>query len=875
MSGDWRRKVRRWLPGAVFLLPLLAAVAVLLPGEHNQSGASFEPLGYTRAVRDVYAAESWLVVGTDGRVVRPAPDFFTRAPRAVQDFYRVSNLPRDIADNDPRLWRIEGRLLGFAAGAQTVPSPFERGGWRGRLESQGAPAAAVLSMDGAPRLFLVPGDMASHPEADLKGLSIYAPQSGVEVDADLPGATIASIEGRDGVPLALVIQVGSATMIQAKSGVVTVDSWPRQLARDEGARLFPSSRALVSDGLRTVSLTVGGQRRAFSAPEVLGGRWTDARYAELLEPVIGMLDARAAACGDDTATCLQLRTQPYRLALDVKVDQAVKAALAASPERGAYPAGITVLDALTGDIVASASYDPQRDQPLSSGRTLGRATDYSLTPLPIGSAAKPPVSAAILSSRPQLRTLEIRHTAISDTCIDQAALFVKSLLGVPLGDAAGCGGWISTQDPHAQWINFDTFLAVSSNEYAAALAVMALAPNLDVAPPGNAWRLGPDGVPHGLPPLQEGALIQGRYGDLLNFPDWRHRFNELYGAGRNVPTAPGQTDYSVWRGLGLDAGGAHTAYTDGLSASSPVRLAFNYDQSRRVTQDYIPIILGGQNYPWTTVKLAESYARLVTGREVRARFVDDGVKPGALAPAQYPEMLHAQMCRALNAVMTRGTASKASGVTPVSLAARWRAASLPVVLYGKTGTPRIEGLSLTERRQIAAEDQLLFQGYVFTQPDGSGVPVLAVRDGSGRGAPVVAHAGAKAADAIRLLSQDRAVLKLMQGASVETAVARMVRYNDGDLAERQAAYLLDRAGGPRRVALPTPTERENAHTLAFVAAVYPAGTDPDCVSGAPLAAYAIAVNVQNPRGSPHRLAAPVLATLKARLQTAYAAGGRS
>ncbi|WGM37676.1 hypothetical protein [Caulobacter sp. NIBR1757] len=857
---------RLWLFLIMAALPMAIVVVVALPSPSGANSSAFEPVGYTRVVRDVFAAESFLVRGEgDEQVVRLQNNFDRAAPKAVVDFYRQSSLRRDIALNDAKLWRFDGKLIGFAAGAQAVPSPFAADGWRGRLDARDTSRGAVLWEGAVARARLSPGSLIVETEAQPVRLEIFGrPEDAL---AALPAGAIIDLSNPQGTLLARIRQIGGNSIIEAKiDGVVYADAATEALSAGKGRQLFPASMVRIKDPAtrREAVFSVGSEMRAFSAPQPLGGRRTDPQYRSLVRPVETALDSVVAACAAAAERCDALRRQSFRMTLDLDLDRSVNALLQRDRAGSAFPAAVVIMNAKSGDVLSMASYDPSGAEPLWSGQPDPTPVNYAFMPLSIGSTAKPPVSAAILSKNPALRTLQIHGSARYLPCDGEPKNYVTALLGVALGTEENCDPWISTQVGAGDWLNFRDFLRISSNEYAASLSVLALSPNLDRR--GNAvgtplWRLGEGPARNDLPILQQGALHLGpsgpAYGRLLNFPDWRYSFDAMFGAGSTVPVGPGLADYSIWRNLALDEIDPQARWRESLAASSPARLAFAYDDSLDVTNEYVPIILGGQNSPWSTVKLAEAYARLVTGSAIRARLVT-GAADNLPMPG-YATSLRAQVCDGLSAVMAGGTG--ASGAGPAGVVREWRGQpGLPIALFGKTGTPRVDQVSPLARRQVEAETRLLNSGYIVMSGG-----LLGVKEHSGLQPAILPMTARQAADAAWRLSHDPVAKRLLAGASASSAANRILKFNTGEDAERHRNYEMTN-GIPTRVKLPDPTQHNDAHVLAFVVAIYPEGSDGSCTKSQPVAAYAVAINIQDPEGDAIRLGGRILRQLEGNIR---------
>ncbi|HEY0325285.1 MAG TPA: hypothetical protein VGC46_04820, partial [Allosphingosinicella sp.] len=288
-----------------------------------------------------------------------------------------------------------------------------------------------------------------------------------------------------------------------------------------------------------------------------------------------------------------------------------------------------LMDGLTGEIAAIPSFPvlPEHLHPSQRGspahrRMLERNSNF--VRMVAGSAAKPPMALAILNAFPQLGQLKISGSSPFQTLagID---------LGTPVPDQAG-GEW-----------DFRTFLARSSNKYAAMLMILGLSDADSLARgvcegpanetffigdsarncrPPMAFMEGAQQGPEGMRPLRAGRPAgQGWSNNLYslfclnpNAPDDRPTVPDL-GCLADDPTRR-----AIWRGFGFQRPRL-------LAAVSPDREGFGLNVVDDIYQDYVMTILGGNRGRWSTVSLAQAFARIVTGRAVTARLTPKGAFP--------------------------------------------------------------------------------------------------------------------------------------------------------------------------------------------------------------------------------------------------------
>jgi hypothetical protein len=258
--------------------------------------------------------------------------------------------------------------------------------------------------------------------------------------------------------------------------------------------------------------------------------------------------------------------------------------------------------------------------------------------------------------------------------------------------------------------DFPTFLEHSNNRYA--LALMMLAYRTPGAPPGptraqsgplEAWSLEGHGHTDTPPlPVFGEATAPGPFGWALQPPPgrgpvWTDRLARLFDldAGQSGGC---RYDVAVWRGLS----GASPSCASPLAGASPERERLGFDAIASFRNDYLMAVLGGSRSTWSAIKMAEVYSRIVTGRQVRARFTPAASLPVADLPMGNPQ-IRATVLDGLSRVVKSGTAAwlgrefAGMGYGP------------DVVLFGKTGTMKVAGEAPSEPgvillRQLARGD---------------------------------------------------------------------------------------------------------------------------------------------------------------------------
>jgi hypothetical protein len=327
-------------------------------------------------------------------------------------------------------------------------------------------------------------------------------------------------------------------------------------------------------------------------------------------------------------------------------------------------------------------------------------------------------------------------------------------------------------------------------------------------------------------------------------------------------------DTGVWRSL-LD----QRADLDpcGFTQSSPEREALGLEQARDFRRDMLTVMLGNGEGRWTAVKLAEAYARLVTGRQVRASFTY-APDPEAAFRAQPllsadPAIVHRADLDAARRRVTHAMTLVPQGTAAATelprvlkdLQARLAAVPAPgaggLVLgaFAKTGTPALAEASFT--KADLAINRLLASRQPVLAWDARHVAVLA------GGAPIpidderTPDARAARARAVHRLGQDPA---LGLGPRLAGEVVRRLVQDNAALDRHEHPFVVSRDGrvliqvSPALEQITTP-DRSSGKVLAVVVAAYPArpglaGPDGRAWDAAaePACAFSVVVNFEFP-----------------------------
>lgn len=703
--ADWARALAVAAPLAA-VVALVAGAPVALTALGRGAGQGLAS-GYDHLV-DAIAQRQWLAVRYDAngepRIgLRDGP--IGGDPR-LRAFVNASYLRGDL--QDPALWRLsdDGQWVeGIDPYAHQIDRPFSSGGaWGGPILFRGGPAPGLrlqpLGDPPPPPIALEPRGAAA-AACDIlmptRRVGAPGPRRALSIclkDGDAPPHAVGSVilVGDQAVvrvqtPSILEIRVGAHDVRPRADGEVTFTPLP------QGETLT------LRTGQSVLRLRLDGGAADIAHGEPSGARAYFPALRPLAQPIERVMAGQPPA--------------PLRLSLDGRLQQAAQDALSAGaatvrasrppdakPDAGdAFRAAVTVMDTTSGEVLAIASW-PLTEADLAPAQRRTRrgqsllAQNHNFERLPVGSMAKGPFSMAILDADPGLATLMMQGGATGR---------VRTVLGMDLGK----GGF----DNHGLGMtDFPTFLEHSNNRYA--LALMMLAYRVPTAgrqppraqpPPVEAWSLeGRSRTDTPSLPVFGEAAAPGPLGWVLQPPPgrgpaWTDRLARLFDldAGQGGGC---HYDVAVWRGLT----GAPPSCASPLAGASPERERLGFGAIASIRNDYLMAMLGGSRSTWSAIKMAEVYSRIITGRQVRARFTPAAGPPPADLPMRSPHV-RTIVLDGLSRVVKSGTAAwlgrefTGMGYGP------------DVALFGKTGTMKVAGEAPSEPgaallRQLARSD---------------------------------------------------------------------------------------------------------------------------------------------------------------------------
>jgi hypothetical protein len=687
------------------LLVLLGAAIALLPALRGAfAGSSERADGYAEIVAGAIQ-RNWLYVvpgegdigDVDGRVERARG---SDVPPEFDRFIQVSYLREDMTTLDPAIWRYDGSSLGIDPRAHLVGGAYEGvGGWRGSLLFADSQVEQQLLDDrNTTAAWLVsnprPGTAGRSRQINLMRAAPAPREAEAQPAASADVATevhfLAPVDGGS-VEIARIRRIGGHALLrvlrrdrdQVRVRVGGVDATPRGAY---GWRVLESGDTITFEGAGpTRRFQFVQSESAISRSRGDARRIREPSLASLAQPV----EAAVGSGSQSLRTSIDSRL--HGIAQQALVDQAMS--LYQPDAEGAqgitsFRAAAVLMDGLTGEVVALPSFPAatehlhpsQRGSP-THRKMLERNSNF--VRMVAGSTAKPPMAMAIVNRYPALTDLRIRGAS------PFRVLFGIDL-GTPVPDQEG-GDW-----------DFRSFLARSSNKYAASLMLLGLTDadslrsnecggqsNEPFAIGNRTYTCRP------VMPFLE-TVRQGRLGAVGGWssapPGWANDLYTLFCINPNrpedAPPVPSEAclphdslRQPIWRGALFERPRL-------LGAASPDREGFDLQIVDKLYEDYVMTILGGNRGRWTTLSLAQAYSRIVTGRGITARLTPAGDGGEDAQPEQASIGINAQsqqrMLDGLKAVVMEGTGrALLSAGLPMGDELR---------LFAKTGTPNVSFL---------------------------------------------------------------------------------------------------------------------------------------------------------------------------------------
>jgi hypothetical protein len=637
----------------------------------------------------------------------------------LRAFVDASYLRFDLARNDPGLWEDDNVLTRINRGAHALVSPFIDTNWRGNLlyGGDGASESDGPSM----RMFVRLARDNQNPDEGWQEI----PVGGTKHFGSGFRSTGRAIGGKNAIDLQQVTDM-------LPDGQLLFTYWRdnQTMSLRTGTATYCNSHdryPLLSNG-REVRITPGiclhlvrpedeGEAIEFLVlPQgrVISGDTGDARtrYWRLVRSArASMADWVQKSCAGGCAEA----TNDIPTTLDANLSVFVQEAL-----DGAYKeqslnraAAITVMDG-DGRILALASHEGA--ELFQSDKPIGHE-DVNFRDFAIGSIAKPLITSAILAHFPDVEDLEILQ--VPTTRKGKEAV-INSVLGTRLESPMQ-----APQEPGPLWLDAERFIALSSNQYAAGLAM------LTSCLPQDADPINPAVKDH--PGYRTRAAIHPCFATAaersIALP-WWNDFLDRYGNPGDVQISthsaesemdpPPPTRLPVlWEGENVPVG---------VARSMPSPVTFHWPKIRNLKSfrtDIVPLILGGQEYGWSNILLAQSFARLVTGKHVDATLVKRRPNPQSIDVGE--ASVNKRICAGLeNVPRGMGTAARANLLANLqNLPGDARSRSL--VLLAKTGTPKVDSVDTETLNRTNAIDRCIRDNELRLVTSASGSYQLAGR----------------------------------------------------------------------------------------------------------------------------------------------------
>jgi hypothetical protein len=380
--------------------------------------------------------------------------------------------------------------------------------------------------------------------------------------------------------------------------------------------------------------------------------------------------------------------------LQAILDPAIKAASKLDPYPEVY-GSIVMMDVATGDFIGAVGAPTlagtPRSLPAEAFVPDEQFREEFLRRRPIGSVAKAPIAYAIIANAPALADLTMQEYPAGKQ---------HSILGIPLRGPFN----EESNSARCDSVDFECFLRKSLNRYAATLITLAAIPRLDadnaldLIGHTNDTLLGKETFQIGNPlrtiDRQPRDLIWARTSsaEQLMALGWVRYAKENY-----------DIDIAMSAGTGYVSSGVHSymwrnALTSvdpmGMQMVSPERENLRLDQARYLRANYLSLILGGGESLWSSTKVAETFARTITGHRIRGSFVRQAQRPNWSALEgtndDRVERARSRYLSGLSQVFVSGTGAIDFGLHAASLVARAKKARLELSIYAKSGTPTLE-----------------------------------------------------------------------------------------------------------------------------------------------------------------------------------------
>lgn len=547
--------------------------------------------------RVVFATDK--LTGANSELIGDCADSAEACAEMLESLRRDTFLANDMLDADSGAWTRQGNLItGLREGAhKTPPLVAKRSGWSGRIDYLGGlrfPALQLVDTQSR-EVVLVFGERGACRYAGKSLNAENCEASGGATSAGTPEAArmiIAASAKASGTSAIQARRVGNQLLLtvpgQMRGLSVMIDG-----AAVSGGETAPGASSGASSGLARRTLAIGqylglsdgrGAGRSYQllvrpgAISQTGGAGGKRITARGFEQPSQWLENTNIAGNEESSILFGLHNS-----LQNSLTEAAMVEMTNNPrDKTSFRVAALLMDGLTGEVVAMPTFPTQRKHLYpgdeeSELRLRWLTTNSNLVRLPVGSTAKVPFAAAIAMTHPDL----IEGTRPCPSDISRVGdIQLKKGRGAPIELARNC-------TPGAP-IDVETHITRSTNGYALYLLNRAETRRADSAD----WRERLHQLTCAIPdkrgdPVRDQGVDQG----------WRNR------------------DVACAKPLWVAPDGA----VRGKRQPAPPSTYLQLDEVENEYTDRYLAILGNGRSVWTSVGLAQAYARVISGRMVAAR----------------------------------------------------------------------------------------------------------------------------------------------------------------------------------------------------------------------------------------------------------------
>jgi hypothetical protein len=352
--------------------------------------------------------------------------------------------------------------------------------------------------------------------------------------------------------------------------------------------------------------------------------------------------------------------------------------------RSASSAAITLMDGMTGELLALPSWPPE---PEAATGSAASQLNQNFTRHSIGSVAKILFAPPVLETHTNLLKLKVHGLGPSGGSF-------ATILGIPLRRS------IEEEPMPPGDLDFIQAIAHSSNHYATTLLTLGsdnekqVASGSQAISPVDDYYYDADAKWHDTRPLD--LVFDQGAPDSLNVRNlqWVERMTHLFDL--NFTSSSDEDRVSrryVWDALPAALRPVNQRMLDTMSPEYE-NLQLEAIRPKDFPTKFVSLILGAGESRWTNVALAEAAASLIRNKPVRASIVarspptSDDTQMAA-APLQWRDLstdVHQALADAMSAVVLEGTANILKG-TRAELARNACERGQVFGLFAKTGTP--------------------------------------------------------------------------------------------------------------------------------------------------------------------------------------------